>query len=169
MQTDQTGNKKAIREPSLLDALIPLIFMIVLLDRLDRVVRARCGRRPAAGGVVDERGGGSRGGAQERPFLGDAGRGDRQRHLHRHERHHDLADGGGADRGLEHVRNDRHHGLLWRSNTSIHPGFTLLRRCSPGSSGLSRAAPGRPPLRSGSLLSAWPMRSALRRPSPPGQ
>src|SRR5262245_21236011 len=32
MTTDQTNKEKAIREPSLVDALIPLLFMIVLLS-----------------------------------------------------------------------------------------------------------------------------------------
>ena len=42
MSTNQPVKENAIRQPSLTDALIPLLFMITLLVALDRVVRYRC-------------------------------------------------------------------------------------------------------------------------------
>ena len=46
MSTDQPVKENAIRQPSLLDALIPLLFMIALLVTLDRVVWPRCSLGP---------------------------------------------------------------------------------------------------------------------------
>ena len=113
MSTDPSVKNKSVREPSLVDALIPLIFMIVLLVTsivlfgLDAAVgplqvalaHECCGRRGRS--------------TQEWPFLAKAGGGDCQRYLDRHECHPDPADGRSADRDVEYVRHDRHDGLLW--------------------------------------------------------
>ncbi len=129
MNADLPKKESVIREPSMVDALIPLIFMIAAAHDLDRVVRDRCSRWPAAGGIAHECGGGSRRGAQEWPFLGETGGGGRKGYLLSDERYHDPAHGRGADRGLEYVRHDCHSRLL--RHQIYRPELVLFCGCPP--------------------------------------
>ena len=112
MSTDTVPKEKEIREPSMLDALIPLLFMILLLvtsivlfgiDAATGPLQVALFMSAVVAAVVAHKNGHS---------WQKLGRRDRQRHLPGDECHPDPADGRFADWRMEHVRHDCHDGLL---------------------------------------------------------
>ncbi len=101
-----------VREPSLLDALAPIVVLIGLIALTIALFGVECNRRAVAGGAVVERRIRQPGRLQERLYGGRGRRGNRLRSLHGDERHLHPARGRCADRDLEHGGDHPNRGHL---------------------------------------------------------